>query len=107
MADQRLSLTTPPTSPRLTLLKPISPSSPRPFPLAPPAQVGTHPHIPRIRSTFLSNSRFPLQPLILHSHKARQRLSRCYLSWKMEAVSLGSHLEPPSPLVVNWSFRQV
>jgi hypothetical protein len=60
MADQRPSLTTPPTSPRLTLLKPISPSSPRPFPLVPPAQVGTHPRHPTHKVNLPVE--FPLSP---------------------------------------------
>jgi hypothetical protein len=49
MGDRRLSLKTPPTSPRGAFASPISPTSPRPFPtfpLVPPAPVGTHPRHP-------------------------------------------------------------
>lgn len=66
MADRIQSYTTPPTSPRTTLLSPKTPTSPRAFhtfPLLPPASVGTHPRNPTRNVPATTDS--PLAPATL------------------------------------------
>jgi len=64
--ERGLPMATPPTSPRLALTTPMTPSSPRAyaaFPLVPPAGVGTHPRPSTRHAT--AAIEYPLPPATL------------------------------------------
>ena len=74
MTERGLAMSTPPTSPRMGLATPMSPSASSPrsfatFPLVPPAAVGTHPRHPTRHAA--AAIEYPLPPATLDLDSAQ------------------------------------